>query len=98
LTQKLLCLKNFKHLLISTDRAAQASGDKRIKNVIYENFETYFNKQIIFLTKQEHSDLVIQGELTYPFEFQLPNNLPTSFQNKVGRIRYLVKGTIDIPW
>ena len=75
-------------------------GNNRTRtNVMYENVETYMNKQVIFATKGEISDLYIEsGETNYPFELQLPNNLPTSFQHQFGRIRYHARGTIDIPW
>lgn len=81
-----------------TDKDAYAAGNKRVTNIHYENFETYVNKKVVFAAKDENKDLIIQGDLTYPFEITLPNDLPTSFQNKIGRIRYIAKGTIDIPW
>ncbi|XP_044755834.1 arrestin domain-containing protein 3-like [Coccinella septempunctata] len=38
------------------------------------------------------------GIFNYPFSFQLPPNLPSSFTNQHGYIRYGVRGIIDIPW
>lgn len=38
------------------------------------------------------------GTFNYPFTFQLPPNLPSSFMNNHGYIRYGVKAVVDIPW
>lgn len=38
------------------------------------------------------------GDYSYPFSVVLPPNLPTSFEHNIGRIRYSIRGTIDIPW
>ncbi|XP_062620954.1 arrestin domain-containing protein 3-like isoform X2 [Saccostrea cucullata] len=38
------------------------------------------------------------GQHVYPFSFQLPPNLPSSFEGGVGYVRYTIKGTIDKPW
>jgi hypothetical protein len=38
------------------------------------------------------------GEYNYPFQIQLPFNLPTSFQHNYGKIGYMLSATIDIPW
>ena len=38
------------------------------------------------------------GEHTFPFEFDLPLNLPNSFQHHVGNICYYAKANVDIPW
>ena len=38
------------------------------------------------------------GQHVYPFTFQLPPNLPSSFEGGEGFVRYSIKGTIDKPW
>lgn len=38
------------------------------------------------------------GNYTYPFQIDLPNNIPSSFEHTFGKIRYSLQGTIDIPW
>lgn len=38
------------------------------------------------------------GRYTYPFQFQLPLDLPSSFEGEHGHVRYWVKGTIEKPW
>jgi len=38
------------------------------------------------------------GSYKYPFQFQLPPDTPSSFEGHIGRVRYYVKATMDIPW
>ena len=38
------------------------------------------------------------GRHTFPFQYQLPPNLPSSFEGGVGYVRYQVKCKIDKPW
>lgn len=38
------------------------------------------------------------GHHRYPFKFQLPYNIPSSFEHHYGYVRYTVKGVIDRPW
>ena len=66
--------------------------------------EKYFSTQIVVLQKSgESQDLYVEiGEAVYPFKFDLPKNLPTSFEHANGTAcistRYTVNGTLDIPW
>ncbi|XP_043491610.1 arrestin domain-containing protein 2-like [Polistes fuscatus] len=39
-----------------------------------------------------------EGESTYYFSFQLPINIPCSFEHSTGYIRYTAKAIVDIPW
>lgn len=38
------------------------------------------------------------GRHTYPFTYQLPQDIPSSFEGKYGYVRYFAKGIIDKPW
>lgn len=38
------------------------------------------------------------GHYEYPFQFQLPASLPSSFEGAHGNVRYFLKSTIDKPW
>lgn len=38
------------------------------------------------------------GKTTYPFEFLLPSQLPSSFEGKHGHIRYKLRAIIDQSW
>lgn len=38
------------------------------------------------------------GNYSYPFQMQLPNSLPSSFEGAHGNVRYYIKCAIDRPW
>lgn len=38
------------------------------------------------------------GQSEYYFSFQLPRNIPCSFEHEVGYIRYTAKAIVDRPW
>ncbi|RMZ97900.1 arrestin domain-containing 3-like [Brachionus plicatilis] len=65
----------------------------------YRDKEKYIDETLFFMKKDPGKDLFIESEnYTFPFQFKLPENLPTSFEHLNGRIRYSIKGTVDIPW
>lgn len=65
----------------------------------YRANETYINHCLKLLSKSSSSDLFLEvGNVSYPFEFILPNNLPTSFEYSHATTRYTLTGNIDIPW
>ncbi len=52
---------------------------------------------MVFVAKRGKNDLFLEiGKTIYPFEMELPKNLPTSFHHKRGRIFYRVRATIEI--
>lgn len=61
--------------------------------------ENYFEILLTLLAKKLDGDLYLEaGNVSYPFQYLLPYNLPTSFEHDVGRVRYEIDATIDIPW
>lgn len=38
------------------------------------------------------------GEHKFPFAFQIPKDIPSSFETHIGRVRYQVKAVADRPW
>lgn len=38
------------------------------------------------------------GSYSYPFQFKLPTNLPSSFEGVIGYVRYTMTAVIDKPW
>jgi hypothetical protein len=38
------------------------------------------------------------GRHTFPFDFGLPDILPSSFEGPWGYIRYVINATLDRPW
>ncbi|XP_043478851.1 arrestin domain-containing protein 17-like [Leptopilina heterotoma] len=64
----------------------------------YTGHEEYFSKRQ-YLIGGEYDDIELpHGESFFPFEFTLPSRLPSSFESKLGYIRYTIKATIDLPW
>ncbi|CAL7934306.1 unnamed protein product [Xylocopa violacea] len=66
----------------------------------YSNHEEYFHlKQYVLGSNSSTSQMNIPvGSHRYPFMFQLPYNIPSSFEHNNGHIRYVVKAVIDRPW
>ncbi|CAL1543559.1 unnamed protein product [Lymnaea stagnalis] len=64
--------------------------------------EKYFDQDVLLFGKLsgQGSDTkeLPAGRHTYPFQFQLPQDLPSSFEADIGHVRYTVSGTIDKPW
>jgi hypothetical protein len=62
--------------------------------------EDYFDTRIPLVAQpSESGEIFIDiGEHNYPFEFDLPVNLPTSFKHDFGNISYMLTATIDVPW
>lgn len=53
----------------------------------------------IFHTFSANSRIKIPfGYHKYPFNFQLPYNIPSSFEHKYGHVRYTIKAVMDRPW
>ena len=48
--------------------------------------------------QQQGSEYHPAGNYQYPFSFQLPANLPSSFEGAHGNVRYFIKATVDRPW
>ncbi|KAL3866417.1 hypothetical protein ACJMK2_043718 [Sinanodonta woodiana] len=69
--------------------------------VVYSNHENYFNTTVPLLQKQanQSDDIILpKGVYNYPFKFQLPLNIPSSYEAVIGRVRYAVVVTVDKPW
>jgi hypothetical protein len=61
--------------------------------------EEYFKAQFYLLGSQSGEAIELPaGTHTYPFNYVLPPNLPSSFESDYGRIRYTAKATLDRPW
>lgn len=66
------------------------------------NDHTYIcNISIYFIDKHEDGGIPImpRGNHRYHFQFKLPESaLPSSFESKIGTIRYYIRMTMDIPY
>ncbi|KAI9019337.1 hypothetical protein CLU79DRAFT_758324 [Phycomyces nitens] len=58
---------------------------------------TLFTKDARFLGDDGQVQTLLPGEHTYPFRFELPANLPSSFRGKRGYIRYRLQAAIYRP-
>ncbi|CAK9794945.1 Arrestin domain-containing protein 3 [Anthophora quadrimaculata] len=69
-------------------------------SVRYHNSEKYFHFKynILGSHNSDHKMTIQSGFYTYPFSFQLPHSIPSSFEHTYGYVRYTVKATIDRPW
>ncbi|KAH9523028.1 Arrestin domain-containing protein 3 [Bulinus truncatus] len=68
----------------------------------YSASERYFDQEILLfgIWPNQGSDTkeLPPGTYTYPFQFQLPPGLPSSFEAHTGHVRYTVSSNIDKPW
>ncbi|XP_076629535.1 arrestin domain-containing protein 17-like [Colletes latitarsis] len=73
--------------------------NNRTRRDTYTNSQEYFKYRFNVLNSNADSRVKIpEGYHEYPFQFQLPHNIPTSFEHKYGHIRYTVKVVIDRPF
>lgn len=38
------------------------------------------------------------GLHTFPFSYNLPHNIPSSFEHRIGKVRYSIKAILHRPW
>ncbi|KAG8594344.1 hypothetical protein GDO81_001156 [Engystomops pustulosus] len=70
-------------------------------NTVYSDFtahETYLRKRQHLLRDNGTINVLPAGRHEFPFTFQLPENLVTSFEGKHGCVRYWVKAKLHRPW
>ncbi|XP_074650003.1 arrestin domain-containing protein 3-like [Tubulanus polymorphus] len=79
----------------------QHGSGKNRHTVHYHNEETYFNEKRVVLgrgTKESGEDTVMTPQrYQFPFQFVIPHHIPSSFEGVHGRVRYHIKGKVDIP-
>ena len=68
-------------------------GNRRTRH--YTNYEEYFKMKLTFVYREGSHDLYLEpGDLSYPFQVNLPSNLPTSFEHDHAHVRYSFQGNI----
>nr|XP_039251906.1 arrestin domain-containing protein 3-like [Styela clava] len=83
-----------------TETRTTGSGEnQRTETENYSETENLFEQTIIVHGEgaNEQTNLS-QGQHVFPFQYQLPTPLPSSYEDGIGYIRYWVKGTIVKPW
>ena len=70
---------------------SSGSGDSK---TTYHNSVTYVNESSV-VWNMENSQLAV-GEHTYPFEYQLPENIPASFESHTGQVRYEIYTEVSL--
>ncbi|XP_015172979.1 PREDICTED: arrestin domain-containing protein 2-like [Polistes dominula] len=83
----------------TTTRSERDSRGKTVSRTVHHTAtEKYFSIELSLLRKSTEEVELPVGESVYYFSFQLPTNIPCSFEHKVGYIRYTAKAIVDIPW
>ncbi|XP_075060828.1 arrestin domain-containing protein 2 isoform X2 [Mixophyes fleayi] len=70
-------------------------------NTVYSDFtahETYLRKRHHLIRDNGTLNVLPAGRHEFPFTFQLPETLVTSFEGKHGSVRYWVKAKLHRPW
>jgi len=61
--------------------------------------ECYFEQRIPIQSSENGDSFVMPvGEHQFPFAFVLPQNIPSSYENRNGKVRYSVKAVVDRSW
>ncbi|CAL1529234.1 unnamed protein product [Lymnaea stagnalis] len=83
------------------ENVGHRGGRQRVETVDYTADEDYFQFRFQLWPKEnapEEANSLGPGQHTFPFQLQLPTDLPPSFEGAYGYIRYWAKATIDKPW
>nr|AAH79718.1 MGC81105 protein [Xenopus laevis] len=70
-------------------------------NTVYSDFtsyETYLRRRERLIRDNGTLTVLPAGRHEFPFSFQLPETLVTSFEGKHGSVRYWVKAKLHRPW
>lgn len=74
-------------------------SDGHYQKVAMTSREDYFNSKFYLLGSSTGAEIELPpGQQSYPFNIQLPMNLPSSFEHEYGYVRYTVKAIFDRPW
>ena len=83
----------------NTDWSETYSTGKGTVTVHYHGNEDYVRNTVTFLQKENNEDLFIEpGDWNYPFEYKLPENIPSTMSYSDGKINYHVEARLEIPW
>ncbi|XP_060579213.1 arrestin domain-containing protein 1-like [Ruditapes philippinarum] len=83
-----------------TEQKLRGPGEPRFKDTHHHSAsEDYFEHTLVLFGQGSGERLdkcyLPAGRYTYPFQCQLPANIPCSFEGDLGYVRYWVKATIE---
>ena len=74
-------------------KSTEGSGEE---SASYSDIVTYLKNKIVFHDKQTNEEFVLNvGKHEFPFSFELPDKIPTSFEAYNAQILYCIVGVID---
>jgi hypothetical protein len=75
---------------------SEKQGDGRFNSrILFCSYETLIDQTINIVSIKYDAEI---GKHSFPFEFDLPANLPSSFEHAYGSINYSLCCTMEIPW
>jgi len=84
-----------------TENQTRVNDEGEVETVVveYENEEDYFKVKFPICGEDAHDNRrwLDAGEHTFPFHYQLPRNIPSSFEGRHGRVRYYAEAKIKRP-
>ncbi|KAJ8674402.1 hypothetical protein QAD02_005664 [Eretmocerus hayati] len=84
----------------STDRQELNNEGRYVNETdVVTAHEEYFDASFYLIGSASGGEIELPaGTHTYPFNYVIPPNLPSSFESDFGRIRYTAKASLDRPW
>ncbi|XP_065515043.1 arrestin domain-containing protein 2 isoform X2 [Lathamus discolor] len=70
-------------------------------NIVYRDYtacQTFLHRRCQLIPDNGEATVLQAGRHEFPFTFQLPETLATSFEGKHGSVRYWVKAKLHRPW
>ncbi|XP_046545836.1 arrestin domain-containing protein 3-like [Haliotis rubra] len=86
-----------------TEQLMRGPGESRFREIRHHAAkEEYFDVSHPLIPRgsgnNDEKRILAPGQYTYPFQFELPANLPSSFEGQHGYLRYWIKVTMEKPW
>ncbi|XP_076102113.1 arrestin domain-containing protein 3-like [Mytilus galloprovincialis] len=85
-----------------TEQKMRGPGQSRYKDIKHHHAtEEYFDFHTTVLKNHDKCGkkfVLPAGKYSYPFRFQLPSSLPSSYEGEYGYVRYYIKAAIIKPW
>ena len=82
-------------------RSSKNLNGKSVAQIdVFSAEEEYLNTNVMHIPQHAEDDCILMaGHYSFPFELQLPQHIPTSFEYIYGQIRYTISGnlTTDTP-